>query len=144
MKGSKYAIDMGSTKIIGDVTTWNYDPAAKEVTVNSAHRRLLLPQKLLLIYNKDFMYAMQKDATVAGKAVSKVVLQPIDKSKPLSLVYLAIDKTTKNIVSATIVEKSGNRYVYNVSNFKTNIEAPDANFTFDKSKYPGVEVVDLR
>lgn len=148
MKGSKYAIDMGSNKIISDGTTiWNYDPSAKEVTVNSASasESTLTPQKLFTdFYNKDFMYALQGAGTVGGKAVNKVVLQPIDKSKPLSLVYLAIDKATKNIVSATVVEKSGNRYVYNVSNFKTNVAAPDANFTFDKSKYPGVEVVDLR
>ena len=148
MKGNKYAINIGSNKIISDGTTvWNYDPTAKEVTVNSADasESTITPQKLFTdFYNKDFMYAMQKDGTVAGKAVNKVVLQPIDKSKPLSLVYLAIDKASKNIVSATVVEKSGNRYVYNVSNFKTNVAAPDANFTFDKTKYPGVEVVDLR
>ncbi len=148
MKGNKYAINMGSNKIISDGTTvWNYDPAAKEVTVNSvdASENSITPQKLFTdFYNKDFMYALQKDGVVGGKSVNKVVLQPIDKSKPLSLVYLAIDKATKNIISATVVEKSGNRYIYNVSNFKTNVAAPDANFTFDRSKYPGVEVVDLR
>lgn len=148
MKGNKYIIDMGSNKIISDGSViWNYDPLAKEVTINSVSNsdNTLTPQKLFTdFYNKDFMYAMQQDGTIGGKAVNKVVLQPIDKSKPLSLVYLAIDKASKNIVSATIVEKSGNRYVYQVSNFKTNVAAPDANFTFDKSMYPGVEVVDLR
>ncbi len=148
MKGNKYIIDLGSNKIISDgETIWNYDPAAREVTVNSASAsdNTITPQKLYTdFYSKDFMYAMQKDDKVGGKAVNKVVLQPIDKSKPVSLIYLAIDKASKNIIGATIVEKSGNRYIYSVSDFKTNVVASDANFTFDASKYPGVEVIDLR
>ncbi|RYF62489.1 MAG: outer membrane lipoprotein carrier protein LolA, partial [Cytophagaceae bacterium] len=34
--------------------------------------------------------------------------------------------------------------VYTITKFTPNAPAPDALFTFDKSKYPGVEVVDLR
>lgn len=148
MKGNKYAINLGSNKIISDgATVWNYDPAAKEVTVNSASASegTITPQKLFTdFYNKDFMYVMDKDAKVGGKAVSKIIMQPIDKSKPFARVYVAVDKASKNIVSTTVVEKTGNRYVYTVNNFKPNTAIPDANFTFDKAKYPGVEVVDLR
>ncbi|MCH5684758.1 outer membrane lipoprotein carrier protein LolA [Niabella sp. W65] len=148
MKGNKYAINLGSNKIISDgVTIWNYDPAAKEVTVNraSASEGTITPQKLFTdFYNKDFMYVMDKDSKVGGKAVSKIIMQPIDKNKPFARVYVAVDKASKNIVSTTVVEKTGNRYVYNVSNFKPNTAIPDATFTFDKAKYPGVEVVDLR
>lgn len=148
MKGNKYAINLGNNKIISDgVTIWNYDPGAKEVTVNSAtaSEGTITPQKLFTdFYNKDFMYVMDKDGTVGGKAVNKIIMQPIDKNKPFARVYVAVDKATKNIISTTVIEKSGNRYVYNVSNFKTNTAIPDATFTFNKAKYPGVEVVDLR
>ncbi|MCH5599146.1 LolA family protein [Niabella ginsengisoli] len=148
MKGNKYAINLGSNKIISDgVTIWNYDPASKEVTVSSASASegTITPQKLFTdFYNKDFMYVMDKDGKVGGKEVNKIIMQPIDKNKPFARVYVAVDKATKNIISTTVVEKSGNRYVYNVSNFKPNVAISDANFTFDKAKYPGVEVVDLR
>lgn len=148
MKGNKYAINMGSNKIMSDgATTWNYDPSAKEVTINSANasESTVTPQKLFTdFYNKDFIYAMEKDDKIGNRPVSKIVLQPIDKSKPLARVYLAIDKQTMNIISTTVVEKSGNRYVYNINNFKTNTEIADGNFSFDKSKFPSVEEVDLR
>ncbi|MCH5718075.1 LolA family protein [Niabella hibiscisoli] len=148
MKGNKYTINLGGTKIISDgVTIWNYDPASKEVTVSSASASegTITPQKLFTdFYNKDFMYVMDKDGKVGGKDVNKIIMQPIDKNKPFARVYVAVDKASKNIVSTTVVEKSGNRYVYNVSNFKPNTAITDASFTFDKSKYPGVEVVDLR
>lgn len=148
MKGNKYAIKLGSTTIISDgVTIWNYDPTAKEVTVNSAtaSEGTITPQKLFTdFYNKDFMYVMDKDGQVGGRAVNKIIMQPIDKNKPFARVYVAVDKATKNIISTTVVEKSGNRYVYNVSNFKSNLAIPDADFSFNQSNYPGVEVVDLR
>jgi len=148
MKGNKYTINLGSNKIISDgATIWNYDPTAKEVTVNSASASegTITPQKLFTdFYNKDFMYVMDKDSKVGGKPVYKIIMQPLDKNKPFARVYVAVDKASKNIISTTVVEKTGNRYVYSVGNFKSNAAIPDANFTFDKAKYPGVEVVDLR
>jgi len=42
------------------------------------------------------------------------------------------------------LENGGNRYTYTVSNMKTNSPVADNQFLFDKSKYPGVEEVDLR
>lgn len=148
MKGDRYAINLGGNTIISDGTTvWNYDPAAKEVTVNSvsSSENTITPQKLFTdFYNKDFKYVLDKDDKVGNVPVNKVVMQPLDRSKPIERLYLAIDKATKNIISTTIVEKSGNRYVYNLSNLKPNAQIADATFTFDKAKYPGVEVVDLR
>lgn len=148
MKGTKYAIDLGGNKIMSDgATVWNYDPSTKEVTVNTANasENSFTPQKIFTdFYNKDYMYALTKDDKVGGKAVNKIVLQPIDKSKPINLIYLSVDKATKNIINAMVVEKGGNRYVYSLSNFKPNAALSDATFTFDKAKYPDVQVVDLR
>lgn len=148
MKGNMYNIDFGGNKIISDgKTIWNYDPAAKEVTVNNvtSSDNAITPQKLFTdFYNKDFMYVMGNDTKVGTRPASTIIMQPIDKKKPFARVYVAVDKATKNIISTTVVEKSGNRYVYNVSNFKPNVSLSDAAFSFDKAKYPGVEVVDLR
>ena len=35
-------------------------------------------------------------------------------------------------------------YCYTMTTMKTNVAMTDAQFTFDKAKYPGVEEVDLR
>jgi outer membrane lipoprotein-sorting protein len=48
------------------------------------------------------------------------------------------------INTTKIFEKTGNRYTYSVNSMSTNGAIPDATFTFDTKKYPGVEVVDLR
>ncbi|MBZ4187567.1 LolA family protein [Niabella beijingensis] len=148
MKGDKFNISFGDNKIFSDgKTVWNYDPSSKEVTVNNANKSesTITPQKLFTdFYSKDFMYVMGNDSKVGGKAVNIIIMQPIDKNKAFSRLYLAIDKASKTVTSATIVEKSGNKTVYSVGSMKTNAPLADAQFTFDQSKYPGVEVVDLR
>ncbi|MBK5270991.1 MAG: outer membrane lipoprotein carrier protein LolA, partial [Bacteroidia bacterium] len=57
---------------------------------------------------------------------------------------LQIDKVSKTIYSTKVLENGGNRYTYTVSTMKTNIPLADNQFIFDKTKYPGVEEVDLR
>lgn len=148
MKGEKYSINFGANKIISDgQTVWNYDPASKEVTVNEASKSsgTITPQKLFTnFYDDDFNYAMAGEDKIGGRAVQKVILQPVDTKKPFSRVYLSIDKITRNLVSVFVAEKSGNRYIYSISNLKSNVPLTDGMFSFNKAAYPGVEVVDLR
>ena len=71
-------------------------------------------------------------------------MTPLDKSKAFHKVYVQVDKASKTIYSTKVLENAGNRYSYTVSTMKTNAALTDAQFTFDKKKYPGVEEVDLR
>jgi outer membrane lipoprotein-sorting protein len=71
-------------------------------------------------------------------------MTPIDKTRPFHKVYVYVDKATKSISSAKFLEKTGNRYSYTINSFKPNAAISEADFVFDKKKFPGVEVVDLR
>ncbi|MFT3902043.1 MAG: outer membrane lipoprotein carrier protein LolA [Niabella sp.] len=148
MKGSKYNIALGGNKIISDgATVWNYDPAAKEVTVSDANNAAstITPQKLFTnFYEKDFNYTLGSVKKVGAKTVQEVVLKPTDTRKPFSRVHLLIDKATNTMASAEVYEKSGNKYVYTISSLKPNAAVSDAQFAFNKAAYPGVEIVDLR
>jgi outer membrane lipoprotein-sorting protein len=76
--------------------------------------------------------------------LQEIEMTPSNKSRPFHKVYVWVDKATNTIYRTRILEKSGTRYVYTINSFKPNVNIPDATFTFDKKKYPGVEVVDLR
>ncbi|HQU57102.1 MAG: outer membrane lipoprotein carrier protein LolA [Chitinophagaceae bacterium] len=148
MKGTKYQVNFSGQQIFCDgKTVWNYDKSVNEVTVSNldAAAGTITPQKLFTnFYDKDFRYILNGEKTVGSKRIQEIELTPLDKSKPFFKVYLQINKPAKVIYSTKVLEKAGNRYVYTVTSMKTNANISDALFVFNKNKYPGVEVVDLR
>lgn len=148
MKGTKYKVGFGGQEIFSDgKTVWNYDKAANEVTISNldASAGTITPQKLFTnFYDADFLYKMNGEKKVGSKTLQEIEMTPTDKSKPFHKVYVLVDKAAKTLYSTLVLEKGGNRYSYTVGNMNTSTTMPDNQFVFDKSKYPGVEVVDLR
>ena len=148
MKGTKYRVSFGGQEIFSDgKTVWNYDKAANEVTISNldASSGTITPQKLFTnFYDNDFLYKMNGEKKVGAKTIQEIEMTPTDKSKPFHKVYVLVDKSAKTLYSTKVLEKGGNRYSYTVANLNTSTAMADNQFVFDKSKYPGVEVVDLR
>lgn len=148
MKGTRYKVQMPEQEIYSDGSTvWTYDKGANEVTVSSIDpaANTLTPQKIFTnFYDKDFIYKLNGEKKTGGKTIQEIELTPVDKTKAFHKVYVYVDKSAQNISSTRILEKNGNRYTYSISSFTPNPNLADALFVFNKSKYPGVEVVDLR
>lgn len=148
LKGTKYRVSFSGQEIFCNGTTvWNYDKAANEVTISKldASSGMITPQKLFTnFYDKDFLYLLNGEKKVGNKIMQEIEMTPVDKSKPFYKVYVLVDKVAKTIYSTKVMENAGNRYTYTVNNMKTNKQIDDNKFVFDKSKYPGVEEVDLR
>ncbi len=148
MKGNKFRVSMDGMEIFSDgKTIWNYDKSSNEVTVNNVTEggAAMTPQKMFTnFYDKDFYYKLNGAKTEAGKNLSEIELTPMDKTRPYHKVYVLVDKASNSIYSARFLEKSGGRYSYTVNSLKGSTTIADTDFAFNKSKYPGVEVVDLR
>ena len=148
MKGPKYRVDIGGRSIFCDgKNIWTYEKAANEVTITQLDpsASTITPQKLFTdFYDKDFLYKLNGEKTVAGKVMQEIEMTPIDKTKTFHKVYITIDKKNKTIHSTRVLEKNGNKYTYTVNNLNGQTTLSDGLFVFDKKKYPGVEEVDLR
>ncbi|HEY8387046.1 MAG TPA: outer membrane lipoprotein carrier protein LolA [Parasegetibacter sp.] len=148
MKGKKYKVDLDDQMILCDgKNTWTYDKSANEVQISTvdADGDMLTPQKLFTdFYDKDFLYKLNGEKAVNGKTIQEIEMTPVDKSKSFFKVLVLVDKASQTISSATVMEKNGNRFSYGVTSLNGNANLSDAVFVFDKSKYPDVEVVDLR
>ncbi len=148
MKGPKYHVTMSGMEIFSDGhTSWNYDKSSNEVTVSSVETgsNAMTPQKLFTnFYDRDFYYKSNGEKKVNGKTVAEIEMTPTDKTRPFHKIYVWVDKATNNLYSARFLEKTGNRYSYTITKINPTAASSDADFTFNKSKYPGVEVVDLR
>jgi outer membrane lipoprotein carrier protein len=148
MKGNRYHVSLGGQEIYSDGSTvWTYDKGSNEVTVTrlDGGANAVTPQKLFSnFYDKDFLYKLNGTSQKGGKTVQEIEMTPVEKSRPFHKVYVLVDKASKTLYSTKVLEKNGNRYTYTVTNLNPNAAVTDASFVFDKSKFPGVDVVDLR
>jgi chaperone LolA len=148
MKGSKYRINFGDQQIWCDgKTVWNYDKNSNEVTVSKVESAAgtITPQKLFTnFYDKDFLYKLNGDKKEGAKTLQEIEMTPTDKTKAFHKVYVLVDKNAQTLYSTKVLETSGNRYDYTVNSLKANVAADDSQFVFDKSKFPGVEEVNLQ
>ncbi|WPV00469.1 outer membrane lipoprotein carrier protein LolA [Mucilaginibacter sp. cycad4] len=126
---------------------WTYLKKDKEVQVSDADKGsdgLNNPAQIFTMYEKGFKYLYTGEQKIAGKAYQTIELTPEDDKKAIFKVKLTIDKVKKQLYSALLFDKNGNRYTYTVRTFTPNVPAPDATFAWDAKGHPGVEVVDLR
>lgn len=148
MKGSKYRVTINGQEIFCDGSNiWTYDKATNEVTITKLDPGAggITPQKLFTnFYDKDFLSKLNGEKTDNKKLVQEIEMTPVDKTRTFHKVYLLIDKNNKTIYSTRVLDKAGTVFTYTVNNMNTKVNLPDAQFLFDKAKYPGVEVIDLR
>lgn len=142
--GGKPAV---AQEIISDgKSQWTYLKKDNEVQVNDADKNGegLNPAQIFTMYEKGYKYVYAGDQKLNGKACQVIDLSPVDAKKSIFKVRLFIDKVQKQIYSATLFDKNGNKYAYTLKTFAANAAIPDNTFSFDPKAHPGVEVVDLR
>jgi outer membrane lipoprotein-sorting protein len=148
MKGNKYRVAINGQEIFCDGTNiWTYDKSTNEVTITRLDPSSggITPQKLFTnFYDKDFLSKLNGEKTDNKKIVQEIEMTPVDKTRTFHKVYLLIDKANKTIYSTRVLDKTGNVFIYTVNTMNTKTNLSDSMFVFDKTKYPGVEVIDLR
>lgn len=148
MKATKYRVSITGQEIFCDGTNIStFDKSANEVTITKIDptANSLTPQKVFTnFYDKDFLYKLNGETTVAGKKIQEIELTPIDKSKPFFKVLVYVDKAALTISRTKVFEKTNNKYSYVVNSINTNASINDDQFIFNAKNFPGVEVIDLR
>jgi len=151
IKGNKYKLDIAGQQVLSDgKAMWTYIKDVNEVQINNLpdpkeSEDIIDPSQIFTLYEKGFKYKSQGNVKLDGKTLHQINLFPIDsKGKSYHTVKLFIDETKNQLSSINIVGKDGNTYTYSVKNLTPNVALEDKFFIFDKTKFPGVDVVDLR
>ncbi|HAR19664.1 MAG TPA: cell envelope biogenesis protein LolA [Cytophagales bacterium] len=144
VKGEKFKIKLGNQEVINNGTTvWTFLKEENEVNVSNYEPDAedITPNNIYTIYQKGYKYLLAEE-TASAQIIDLV---PEDKSKKIFKIRITVSKKDKSIKSWKMFEKTGNRYVYNITKFSPNPPGIDDKFfIFDKNKHKGVEVVDLR
>lgn len=147
LKGAAYNFAMsGQTVMCDGKTTWTYMKESNEVQIsdNKPMVDAISPTTIFTMYEKGFKSKFLAEKKVAGKAIQLIELTPDDNKKNYIKIQLKIDKVGKYVSEAKVFDKNGNIYTYSIVKFTPNATLTDDLFSFNKAKYPVVEIVDLR
>ena len=149
VKGKKFRLVLDDHTVINDgAAIWTYSKESNEVTISDPSElgQDLDPSNLLTMYEKGFKSQfVEEKADPSGVTVQVIKLFPLEPAKKAyHTVVLTLDKTKLEPRVVQVLYKEGNEVTYTLKKFTPNVELTDATFTFDKSKYPGVEVNDMR
>ncbi|MFT6865319.1 MAG: outer membrane lipoprotein carrier protein [Cyclobacteriaceae bacterium] len=143
VKGNKYIIKVAGQEIFNDGTdVWSYNEEISEVTVTTyePEEQEISIGNIYDLYKEGFKYNLVKTNIVGDRLVE---LDPEDKSKSYFKIKMTIGAKDE-LKDFTVMDKSGNTYVYSITNFQEKPDLKDEGFLFNPTKYKGIEVIDFR
>lgn len=147
IKAAMYLLTLADQQVISDgKTVWTYLNEANEVQINNAGAKpgSITPNNIFTLYEHGFGSRYMGEKTISGKVYQLIDLVPDDTKKSYFKVQLQVNKADKQVSGAKVFQKNGTFLTYSIVKFKPNPNLPDSLFIFNKNKFPGVEVIDLR
>ncbi|HMO40888.1 MAG TPA: outer membrane lipoprotein carrier protein LolA [Saprospiraceae bacterium] len=149
--GDKYRVELAGQSVICDgKSIWLIMSSNKEVQINNMpdadeDTDILSPQSLFNFYQKGkFAYVLVNEYSQGGKAVQEIEFKPLQKNFDYSKIRMTVNKTTSEVLNVKAFGKDGSRFTITISQLVPNKAFTADYFTFDKAKYPGYHVEDLR
>ena len=146
MKGRKFSLQSDEFVVFFDgKTQWIYMPDANEVSIaepDEVEINEINPMAILAGFKAE------SNVRYAEKTSSKDIyyIEMISKNlkSDVEKVELGLNKSNDNIVSIKQYNRNGGAMSLQLDNLKRGIVTSDNMFIFNKSKYPNVEINDLR
>ncbi|HEX8428848.1 outer membrane lipoprotein carrier protein LolA [Hymenobacter sp.] len=147
VSGQKFRLKMSGQEVINDgKTMYTYMKAENEVNISDyeSDEQEISPAQIYTLYKKGYKYSYVQEAKEGGELVDIIELAPEDRSNPVFKVRMKVSKTDNSVRSWQMFKKNGNRYTVKINKFTPNVPVDATTFAFDKAKYKGVKVIDLR
>ncbi len=123
---------------------WTYNVKNSETTLMTPSPQEVAeanPLTLVNSYSSSFMASFAKGQTKGSKTI---ILTPKSKQSGYKSVHITIPDGSVYPSKLVIVPTSGQKVTVSISQVKSGQKLPDATFVYPKTKYPKVEIVDLR
>ena len=104
----------------------------------------LNPVSLLRLYKRGFKTAFIGTKTLGNYKVDEIELIPEKKEFPWKKITFFINNQNHQPVSVRILDKKGDLIEIKFLSFNMQANLKDADFVFNKNKYPDAEIIDLR
>lgn len=148
IKGNKFKIEMPTIDTWFDgKTQWVLMKDLNEVNISHPSNEeiaFINPLELLSMYKTGFTLNPPVTATINGKSVFIINMSPTGSKSDFKKISVGVDKKNNSVLQVDITLKNGLRNKIDISDYNTNYNFPDTEFTFNKDDHKGVEIVDLR
>ncbi|MFC0184216.1 Outer membrane lipoprotein-sorting protein [Pseudarcicella hirudinis] len=147
VKGQKFRLKTAGQEIFNngkEVSTYIKETNEVNISDYEPSENDLNPAKVYSFDKKGYRYVFVEEVNEAGQVYEVIELSPEKKGTQVAKVKIKLNKKDKSVKSWVITDKNGKRQTFKVNKFTPNVPVDDKFFVFDKSKYPGVEVNDLR
>jgi outer membrane lipoprotein-sorting protein len=127
-------------------TQWWLMKDVNEVNISNPSNQDLTssPTGLLGLYKTGFTLKAPVSKTVNGKSAYVIEMIPTVQRSDFKAASVAVDKNNNTLLQVNLTLKDNMNIKVDISNYNANYNFNDSTFVFNKSLYPGVEIVDLR
>lgn len=143
--GKKFALQTSSTSTWYDgKNMWTYNAKNAETTLMTPTAQEVAeanPLSIVNSYSANFIAAFTKSQVKGSKTI---VLTPKSNQSGYKSVHVTIPDGSVFPSKLVIVPTSGQKVTVSISQVKSGQNLPAATFVYPKTKYPKVEIVDLR
>lgn len=147
-KGDKYKMSiMDFENYFDGNTMWMFMRESNEVNIGDADLlgdEMLNPSKIFSIYNEDIRTLYIGETILNGKTVDMIDLYPENREESYSRIKLYIYRDDLHFARIEQIGRDGTNYFVDIQKMQVNKPYQDNFFIFDTSKYPNIEIVDLR
>ncbi len=148
-KGDQYRVIGHDQKIYcNGQYVWIYTPKTNSVQLSDADdagEDFVSPDKLFNMYKTgEYLYHISREFKKGKEKLTEIEFKPTDKMSDFFKVKMVVNKSTNQPKSIKVFYHDGVRVTMNLSGLKKNKAYGKDFFSFDKSKFPGVKLEDLR
>lgn len=144
-EGKKFCIETPQMMVCYNGTNqWEYVAQSKQCTLTAPtyqETAQINPYTFLNTYKSSFKASTEK-SNINGTYAVRLV--PVSGKSAISKAVIYIKSSDWQPVRLDVLDKTGNLTSIVITGISLGQKFPDSTFTFDKKKYPKVELIDLR
>ncbi len=144
LSGNRFLMENNEIKVWYDgKTQWSYMPSTQEVNITEPTAEELQQINPIMII-KSFKENYSLHPSKSTSTESTIILKAKKANAEIPMVTVTLNKSTSLPSSITLKMASGQSGSIKINSITIGKKLSDPSFRFQASKYPGVEVIDLR
>ena len=145
LSGNSYWLDLADNIIwFNGETSWNYLPAEKEVTITRPDKGddsfMSRPSSIFTLYREGYKSRLLEESS----SNYVIDLYPEDLTSDLIRIRLTLSKPALNLKAVEYKNKNGLTITLHVEEYDLKQKPDPSSFTFQQTRYKGVEIIDMR